>query len=169
MSSRPFAAALAPALALGLLLAPALSVANEGQPIFSAPLAANEATKAKRFAINDQLGRAWVEVEVWHLNSDVSDLHRVQVPGLYYDRDTRKVVFEADGEQVVCANARDPGGLLFRHPRLEPTGDCELTRRYVKVPVDNGFGVDVVERFEVHFNPVRRVGMTPLVTDAPGS
>jgi len=92
----------------------------------------------------------------------------VLVPGLTYDKKGSQVVFNADGQSVVCANVRESGFWIFKHERIEPTGDCELTRRYVKVPVDNGFGIDTIERFEVHFKPVSRVGTVPLYSDKQG-
>lgn len=147
-------------LALGLSLATAAS-AMESAPIFKAPIAASEASKSKRFAINPELGRAWVEINIWHDPSERNEFHRVQVPGLSYQRETAEVVFDAGGRSVVCATVRQSGFGIFKHPRVVPTGACELTRRYVQTPVDNGFGVEVVEHFEVHFKPVDRTATGP--------
>lgn len=154
----------ATATLIGLSLSALAATAAETKPIFKAPIASHEATKSKRFAINADLGRAWVEVEVWHDASETSEVHRVQVPGLSYDPETAQVVFVNERQSVVCANVRETGNFLFRQTRVEPTGDCELSRKYVKVPVDDGFGVDVVEHFEVHFKPVDRVGLVPATT-----
>lgn len=146
------------AIALGLSLSAKTAVAEESKPIFKAPISAAEASKSKRFGINPELGRAWVEIDVYPDFSETSDTYRVPVPGLRYDKDSRQVVYGADGKQVVCANVRDTGAWIFKSHRVEPTGDCELTRRYVNVPIDDGFAVDVIEHFEVHIKSADRLG-----------
>ena len=156
------------ALAVGLSLSAVTAAATESAPIFKAPIGSHEASKSKRFVINPELGRAWVEINVWHDPSELNEFHRVQVPGLSYDREAAQVVFDAEGQSVVCATVRDEGFWIFKHQRIVPTGDCELTRKYVKVPVDNGFGIEVVEHFEVHFKPVSRVGIVEPATDKQG-
>lgn len=145
------------ALVLGLSLSTANAVAAEPAPIFSAPIG-QEASKSKRFAINPELGRAWVEIDVWHNFSETTESHRVAIPGLAYNTDSRQVVYDAEGKTVVCANVRETGSWIFKGHRIEPTGDCELTRKYVKVPIDDGFAVDVIEHFEVHFKPAGQLG-----------
>lgn len=142
---------LAAALSLGLGAAPAIA-SSESRLIFKAPIGEQQASKSKRFAINSELGRAWVEIDVWHNPSETGEMHRVQVPGLSYDKAKAQVVFTANGQSVVCAKVQESGVLIFKHQRIEPTGDCELTRRYVQVPVDNGFNVEVLEHFEVYLN-----------------
>lgn len=143
-----------PVTALLLGLAASISAAQaETSLIFSAPMAAWEATKTKRFAINPELGRAWVEIDVWYPHSESGESYRVPVPGLSFRAETAEVVYEAEGEAVVCAQVRERGSWIFRHQRIEPTGACELKRQYVQMPVDDGFSVDRVERFEVHFQP----------------
>lgn len=156
------------AAGLSLLAATATATAAESTPIFKAPIGSHEASKSKRFAINPELGRAWVEINVWHDPAELNEFHRVLVPGLSYDKQASRVVFDADGQSVVCATVRDEGFWIFKHQRVVPTGDCELTRKYVKVPVDYGFGVEVVEHFEVHFKPVSRVGIVESATDKQG-
>lgn len=150
-------------LALGLSVFTSQVVA-ETTPIFKAPISAQEASKSKRFGINPELGRAWVEIDIYRDQPESTDTHRVAVPGLSYDKEAAQVVYSEEGKSVVCANVREVGSFIFKHQRIEPTGDCELTRKYVKVPVDDGFGIDVIEHFEVHFKPVRRVGITPAIT-----
>ncbi|HEY0972967.1 MAG TPA: hypothetical protein VGE57_00575 [Solimonas sp.] len=145
------------ALVLGLSLSAANAVAAEPTPVFTAPIG-QEAHKSKRFAINPELGRAWVEIDVTHSFSETNESHRVAIPGLAYNTDSRKVVYDAEGKTVVCANVRETGSWLFKSQRIEPTGDCELTRKYVKVPIDDGFAVDVIEHFEVHFKPAGQRG-----------
>lgn len=155
-------------LALGLSLS-AFSVASaEATPIFKAPIGAQDATKSKTFGINPELGRAWVEVDVYHTPTELTETYRVPVPGLSYEKDGSRVVYDAEGRKVVCANVRDTGTWIFKSQRIEPTGNCELTRKYVKVPVDDGFAVEVIEHFEVHFKPVGQLGSMHKATEKQG-
>lgn len=140
-------------LALGLAAALPATAVEDATRIYKTPIAASEASKSKRFAINDDLGRAWVEVEMYYSVSESTKYHRVPVPGLTYDRERAEVVFDADGRRVVCATVEQRGRWIFAHQKIEPTGSCELTHRYVKVPVDNGFAIEHIEHFEVHFKP----------------
>jgi hypothetical protein len=149
------------ALALGLgFMLPAATAADDTTRIFTAAIAASEASKSKKFGINEGLGRAWVEVEMYHTVSESADYQRVVVPGLRYDRERSEVVFDADGQRVVCATVEQQGRWIFSHRRIEPTGACELTHRYVKVPVDNGFYIEHIEHFEVHFKPIAVMAAT---------
>lgn len=136
------------AAALGLAV---FAAQADTSPIFTAPLGPGEASKTRRFAINPELGRAWVEIDIWHANSDSGETHRVAVPGLSYRPDSHQIVFDVDGSTVTCAFVRQAGSWIFRHRRIEPTGDCQLLTHYVRSPMDDGFRVDVVERFELHF------------------
>ena len=146
------------ALTLGLSLSAVTAAAAETTPIFKAPISALDATKSKTFGINPELGRAWVEVIVYENRSELVDTYRVPVPGLRYDKGSSQVVYDAEGKQVVCANVRKSGNWFFKSQRIEATGNCELTRKYVQVPIDDGFAVDVIEHFEVHFKPVGQLG-----------
>ncbi len=145
-------------LTIGLSLTTASAFAGQAAPIFKAPISAQEASKSKRFAINPELGRAWVEIDILHPFSETLESHRVAIPGLVYDKDGSRVIYEADGKTISCASVRQAGKWIFKSHRIEPTGNCELTRKYVKVPIDDGFAVDVIEHFEVHFTPVDRFG-----------
>lgn len=156
------------ALALGLSLSGVTAVAGETTPIFKAPIGEQEASKSKTFGINPELGRAWVELNVYHDPSERNDTYRIAVPGLSYNKESAQVIYTEGSQSVVCANVRETGRFIFRYQRIEPTGDCELTRKYVKVPVDNGFGIDVIEHFEVHFKPVGQLGSRHWAADKQG-
>ncbi|MES2884191.1 MAG: hypothetical protein V4709_05270 [Pseudomonadota bacterium] len=156
------------ALALGLSLSAVTAVAVETTPIFKAPIAEQEASKSKRFGINSELGRAWVEIDIYKDQAETSDTYRVAVPGLSYDKNVSQIVYSSEGKSVVCANVREAGGWIFKSQRIEPTGDCELTRKYVKVPIDDGFAVDVIEHFEVHFKAADRLGRMHKDTEKQG-
>lgn len=145
-------------LTLGLCLASGTAAAVDSTAIFKAPIGAHEASKSKTFGIDPELGRAWVEISVYHDRSENSDTYRVAVPGLRYDSGSGNVVYEAGAKQVVCANTQPSGFWVFKSQRVVATGDCELTRKYVSAPVDDGFSVQVIEHFEVYFKPAGRLG-----------
>lgn len=107
--------------------------------------------KTSTFAINAELGRAWVEVTFDAASpEDRPDVVRVRVPGLSYDAATKTIVFQADDRVVECARVERRGRGPFARHTIEPTGRCELTHRYVRVPIDDGFAIEEVQRFEVH-------------------
>lgn len=151
------------AVVLGLALAQSTALAADSSTaIFKAPVGAADASKSKTFAINRDLGRAWVEIDLYYNTSETTDTRRVVVPGLSFDPAASAVVFKAQGKTVECAKVEERGW-IFKHTRIEPTGNCELTHKYVEVPVDNGFTIEQVEHFEVHFNPaLATANATPL-------
>ena len=111
---------------------------------------------SKSYAINRELGRAWIEVTLTVQpsgdDSVAPDVIRVQVPGLGFDAAASAVVFRAnDGQAVKCAQVTQKQRLFSKQDVIEPTGHCELIRKYVTVPIDDGFVVEQVQRFEVHF------------------
>lgn len=124
-----------------------------GEPILKVPANSSQPAKSKNFVINESLGRAWVEVDLYHALSESSDHYRAIVPGLRYDNLSKSVVFENDGKRVVCATVNEIGWWLFKQNQVTSTGQCELSHRYIKSPVDNGFTIDHIEHFEVHFTP----------------
>lgn len=133
-----------------------LSAAHAGtsaDAILKLPASSMQPAKSKSFVINEAMGRAWVEVDFYYALSETSDNYRVAIPGLRYDRELSQVVFESDGKQVVCATVADKGWGIFKQKHVLATGNCELSHRYVKKPVDNGFTIEHIEQFEVHFKP----------------
>lgn len=156
---------LLPVLAL-TLASPILHA--EPATIFKAPLSAIDGNKTKRYAFNAELGRAWVEVEIYHPFTETSTLHQVAVPGLSYDRDARRIVHASPDGTAICAEVREAGRWIFRHERIEPTGNCELKPRYTRQPVDTGFAVHEVEYFEVQFRTSNRIGALDTEDDRAG-
>jgi hypothetical protein len=140
------------ALTLALALPVAATAANESR-IFSAPASGFDAAKTKSFAINPELGRAWVELTMDYSVSETSETIRIRVPGLAYDPQSRAVVLTTDDRSVVCASVAEKGWGWFRHQRIEPTGACALSARYVNVPVDNGFTIGELRHLEIHLTP----------------
>lgn len=148
MFKKSFAIALV--LSLGL---PVAHAGSAGIPILKMPANAFAPSKSKSFVINPELGRAWVEVDFYYPHSESSDHYRIAVPGLSYDTAKAEVIFQEDGRRVVCATVAEKGWWIFKHDQVKATGACELSHRYVKIPVDNGFTIEHVEQFEVHFTP----------------
>ncbi len=153
MLSRIATAGLALTLGLAAPAASAATAAGADSRIYSAPATSFGATKSKRFAVNPELGRAWVELTMDHRLSEYSETIRIEVPGLRYDAGQREIVLDRKDGQVVCASLVPRGWGWFRHDRIEPTGACALTHRHVEVPVDDGFNVTPVRQLEVHLTP----------------
>lgn len=139
---------LAAALAVGANTA-AAEAGPKSAPIFQAEIGAADASKFKRFVINPDLGRAWVEIDIYQDLFETQETHRVAVPGLTYNPQTAQVLYEVGGQQVVCATVEKGGAWIFTHDRIEPTGNCEFRRHYATVQVDDGFSVQTQQRMEV--------------------
>lgn len=146
-------------VALGLALSPVVASASATPAtaplsIYQAPVGPMEASKSSTFVVSPELGRAWVEITKNYSWSDSpAEVVRVPVEGLRYDAARNAVVLDAAGKQLECAKVVERGVWVFKGPVAEPTGQCQLMQRYVEVPVDNGFGVHRVEKFEVLLHP----------------
>lgn len=102
------------------------------------------------FNVNQELGRAWVEILVGQvMRNDPENMptssFRALVPGLSFDSSTNTIVLEQGGELKECARVRRIGGDVFNHNVVTPT-NCRLTTRKVLVSVDTGFEI----RKEIH-------------------
>lgn len=90
------------------------------------------------FGINEEMGRAWVEVAV-SSNSASDDsgasYDRVKVPGLSLVGGV--VVLDVEGQQVECAKVRAVG--IFRTRVARPTGKCKFTTKVETRIFDDGF------------------------------
>lgn len=99
-----------------------------------------------KFVVNDELGRAWVEVEIDGGYVD-ADLHREEVflkrklPGLSYEASSNRVLYRPPGAKaaIVCG-AFSPGN-LFKSAVVHPTGHCPLMTKVEKRPYDDGYHV----------------------------
>lgn len=101
----------------------------------------NYGSYSGRFAINMELGRAWIEYSgIGKAAESSDDEFRTLVPGLVYDRANLQVIYQNDGYQVICANVRERISIL-KPTIVRPTGKCRFEERTVKVNVDNGFEI----------------------------
>jgi hypothetical protein len=154
------------ALALAMTMPCATAAVDEAR-IFSAPASGLDAAKSTRFAINPELGRAWVELTMDYSLTETSETIRIAVPGLRYDAEGRSVVLATEDRTVVCASVERRGWGWLRHDRIEPTGACALSARYVDVPVDNGFTISTVRHLEIHLAPAPSGTSLQLSAAAP--
>lgn len=136
-------------LAVGLAMSmPALSMT-----VASIPIPESLVSTQKQFRINPELGRAWVEVSMSFTDNDVSESYRYQVPGLSFDKNSRRVVFAQAGKSVTCATLSPAGMGPFKRDRVVPTGACQLSYRKVRDIRDNGFELKPVQYLEVRLTP----------------
>lgn len=93
------------------------------------------------FAVNEEMGRAWVEIEVvedTNYSQSSRKYYARKFEGLSYNEALQAVVYENDGQLVECAKVRH-GGRIFRGLSVKATGNCKFNHRYVKVPYDDGY------------------------------
>jgi hypothetical protein len=103
--------------------------------VYEAPLGSDQISAS--FAVNRELSRAWVDVEVRSPVSGSEPLFNLpierQVDGLYYDSARKQVLYRTAAGPVVCA---EDGGT-----RLKSTGNCRLISSTEQRSVDDGFDV----------------------------
>jgi len=116
--------------------------ANAAQQIvFEAPLENRGQEVSANFAVNRELGRAWIEVQVetpyQGEEPSVGEVISKAVEGLHYDPARKQVVYRNGTETVVCA---EDATFLWR-TYLKNTGQCLLTPRSEQRQVDDGFNI----------------------------
>jgi hypothetical protein len=106
------------------------------------------------FQINKSLGRAWVNVAEAEYMGDSSYYrdNRVLVPGLSYDASERTIVFEKNGERIVCAELYNRRFVIDRGNSVRMTERCSFSQKKVTLPVDNGFEIRNVKMVQVFLN-----------------
>ena len=117
-------------------------VANAKQLIvFEAPLDGWQREVSADFAVNRDLARAWIDVQV-ESTSPGDELPNVQVisktvEGLSYDQARKQVLYRTATESIVCA---EDAKFLWR-TYLKATGRCQLTPSREQRKVDDGFRI----------------------------
>lgn len=103
------------------------------------------------FGVDQEHGRAWVEVQyVNPLFDDVGTrLRKVAIDGLRFDAQRNAVVQVNGNSEVVCATPRQRGVGPFRNTWMAPTGDCIINVSRETGRVDNGFVVREVPQMSV--------------------
>lgn len=93
------------------------------------------------FAINTDLGRAWIAITVGdRLNNPRREYprkhFRQKVDGLYYDQSTKAIMLETDDELIECASVGR--GRIFRNLVIKSTG-CRLESKVAYKTIDDGY------------------------------
>ena len=109
--------------------------------VFERPLENWDRDVSAAFAVNRELGRAWIEVQVDPINIGEEPPAPVVIPqrieGLYYDPARKQVLFRTATGTVVCAE----DAKLLWSTYLKSTGQCSLTSVSEQRKVDDGFNV----------------------------
>jgi len=125
---------------VGLVVGSFLGVANAAPIIvFEAPLDNWHQEVSADFAVNRELGRAWIDVKVTTESlSEAPPTEEVimkMVEGLYYDSAHKQVLYRSASEPIVCA---EDATFLWK-TYLKSTGQCLLNPRTEQRKVDDGF------------------------------
>jgi len=125
-----------------LLFVSSVGVADAAQIIvFEAPFDNWHQRVSAEFAVNRNLGRAWIDVKVTTERTTEGpppeELIMKMVEGLYYDSARKQVLYRTASEPIVCAE--DATFLWTTH--LKSTGQCLLKPRTEQRKVDDGFNV----------------------------
>lgn len=128
-------------LAIGPLAVGAfLGVANATPVIvFEAPFDKGHQEVSANFAVNRELGRAWIDVQVttesYSEEPPQTEVTMKMVEGLYYDSSKKQVLYRTAFGPIVCAE--DSSFLWLTE--LKSTGQCLLRQRSEQRKVDDGF------------------------------
>lgn len=94
------------------------------------------------FAINKDLGRAWVVIKLAELgDGPVAYDERVKVQGLSYNTTSQEVLLDVEGTQIVCAKVK----FNFFGTHIKNTGRCTFQTKYYSKEVDNGYEIEKVD------------------------
>jgi hypothetical protein len=109
--------------------------------VFEKPTSAFYKEIDSDFAINTDLGRAWIDITVGEkLNSPRREHprkhYRQKVEGLYYDQNSEAIMLETGGELIECASVRR--GRIFRNLVIKSTG-CRLESKIAYKTIDDGY------------------------------
>ncbi len=107
------------------------------------------------FQVNEELGRAWVNVSIADRSfEDISyDDHRVKVAGLSLNAEKTAVVLDQDGALVECATVTPKRGLFGRRNLvIRSTGRCTFEPKVASVDYDNGFEIRQLRMIQVFMN-----------------
>lgn len=106
------------------------------------------------YNVNKKLNRAWIDITVAESFGDDThyDDSRVLVKGLSYDPELNGVVYDLNGEKVLCGTFYNARWVIDYGMSFRPTGRCSLTTKNKTVEVDNGFEIYKVKMHQVFFN-----------------
>lgn len=127
---------------MAALIGAAFAPAARSRTVMDAIVGEAYRSPTAEFVVNEEDGRAWVEVAVDNGSfGDDFDRQtlRARVEGLSYDAFTREIVYSDDGLRLVCARITTSRFLFSRQIHIRSTGRCELGARLERRMDDNGF------------------------------
>lgn len=106
------------------------------------------------FEVNEELGRAWVNVTLADQRFDDTsyDNYRVKVAGLSMNFEKTAIVLEQDGALIDCATVTPKSGVFGRKLIIRPTGLCTFEKKIAHEAVDNGFEIRKFRTIQVYLN-----------------
>ena len=109
------------------------------------------ASVSQAFAVNPELGRAWVEVTVSANDPDggSSDVERIKVEGLTFDNQNQTINIDFEGKITTCAEIKTVGRSIFRSKIIKMTPACKFEGRWRTVTYDDGFEMKKTTKYEV--------------------
>lgn len=110
--------------------------------VFEAPLNNSSQEVSANFAVNRELGRAWIDVQLQTSTPGDEGPSEPQViskavEGLYYDSARKQILYRTATETIVCAQDAKFLGRTY----LKSTGECLLTPRTEQRKMDDGFKI----------------------------
>lgn len=102
---------------------------------------ANDTTA--EFMINQDLGRAWVNIVTSHDwgEDEFEEDNFVKVEGLSFNQDTQEVIYTDETLEVVCATLITRGRGIFKRTKLVASGNCSLVDSVETRSIDDGFRI----------------------------
>lgn len=104
-----------------------------------------------QFNVNKSLNRAWVEISL--ADDSFGDTYyidkNVKVPGLVYDPAINGVVYQNDGETVVCGTFYNRRWTIDLGMSFSSTGRCEIVSSIKTEEVDDGFYVRKLDKIVI--------------------
>lgn len=101
------------------------------------------------FAVNPELGRAWVTLSLNPQAAEVDAIvqeQRILVPGLRFDAAQNAVVMQANGKLITCARVEKS---LFGEPVVRANGQCSFKITPYQAQQDNGYELVMVDKIKV--------------------
>ncbi len=137
-----------------LALVFSFSAAADSIKIFEKDIDRGEDLYSIDYQVNKSLNRAWVQVTTVESFSDDSHYtdERALVPNLSYDAVVNGIVYNLNGEQVVCGTFYNRRWTIDFGMSVRETGRCKFENKIVKVQVDNGYEIYTKKVLQVFLN-----------------
>ncbi|MBA2403572.1 MAG: hypothetical protein H0V66_02275 [Bdellovibrionales bacterium] len=110
------------------------------------------ASASAAFAINPEMGRAWVEITTTSNDPEgggPSDVQRIKLNGLSFDQITGAIQLDFEGKITTCAEQKVVGRSIFRQKLIKMTSNCQFEGRWRNVSYDDGFEMRKTKVYEI--------------------